>query len=93
MLALLREGCSHIQKYRCALNTSGAQWLRNTYVETHMQNTQLKNTSRELPASSRGRPPLALAFALFFCLPGENICELFEWNLILEILRIGVISV
>lgn len=45
-----------------------------------------KHQQRELPTSSRVRPPLAIAFALFFLLPGENICELFEWNLILEII-------
>jgi hypothetical protein len=52
-----------------------------------VQDTQLKNTSRKRASRRRAGegPPLALALALFFCLPGENICELFEWNLILEI--------
>lgn len=83
----VRDGLSQIQRYRCALNTSGAHGLRNTYVEMHMRNTQLKHTSREsfLQTCSVGRQPLTSAFALFFCLPRENICELFEWNLTLEI--------
>lgn len=59
----------------------------NLHVQMHVQNAQLENTSREDVPQTRSalRPPLAAALALFFCLPGENICELFEWNLILEI--------
>lgn len=42
MLAFLtvRDGLSHIQRCKCALNTSGAQRLENA-VAMHMQNTQL----------------------------------------------------
>lgn len=60
----------------------------------HAEHTA-ESTSREsFPQTcSVVGPPLALAFALFSCLPGENICELFEWNLILEIVWTGVISV
>jgi len=83
----VKDGLSRVQGYRCAQNMSEAHGLRHACEETPVQNTQLKNTSRKsLPQTcSRGRPPMASAFAMFSCLPGENICELFEWNLILEI--------
>lgn len=82
-----QDDLSHIRRCKCAQNTSGAHKLRNPYVEMHMQNTTETHQQRGsfLLTHSRVRLPLARALALFSCLPGENICELFEWNLILEI--------
>lgn len=63
-----------------------ASWAeRDFYGNAYAEHTAEKHQQPELPQTgSLGRPPLVLASALFFCSPGENICELFEWNLILE---------
>jgi hypothetical protein len=53
------------------------------YAENTAEKQQQR--ARSLLSCRPVRLPLAFASALFFYLPGENICELFEGNLILEI--------
>lgn len=74
----VREDCSHSEiqmrtEYKWG-SMAAKYFCGNAYPEHAAKNT------------SRVRPPLALAFALFSCMPGENICELLEWNLILKII-------